>query len=136
MQLTRELAKYQVVPFTFFQANVADSQSAVALKEGTNQVTGITMPFAGEVLAVAANLSAAGTAGTLSVSATVGGTADADTAVAITTQTAKTTLVPRTKAAFNAGDVLGVKVTTNADWDGTTADLVVTVYVALALDGI
>jgi len=136
MLMTRELAKYQVVPFTFFQANVAASQSAVALKEGTNQVTGHTMPFAGEVLAVTANLSAAGTAGTLSVSATVGGTADADTTVAITTQTAKTTIVPRSKCALNAGDLLGVKVTTNGTWDGTTADLVVTVFVALALDGI
>lgn len=136
MQMTRELAKYQVVPFTFFQANVAASQTAVALKDGTNQVTGLTMPFAGEILAVAANLSSAATAGTLTASATIGGTADADTATAITTETAKATTVPRTKAVLNAGDLLGVKITTNSGWDGTTSDLVVTVYVALSLDGI
>lgn len=136
MQITRELAKYQVVPFTFFQANVAASQTAVALKEGTNQVTGISMPFSGEILSVSANLSGAATAGTLTASVTVGGTADADTATAITTETAKVTIVPRTKAAFVAGDLLGVKITTSGTWDGTTADLVVTVYCALALDGI
>lgn len=136
MQITREFAKYQVVPVTFFQANVAASQSAVALKESTNQNTGITMPFAGQVVAVVANLSAAATAGTLTVSATVGGTADTDTATAITTETAKSTVVPRDKTAFVAGDVLGVKITTSGTWDGTTADLTVTVFVALAVEGI
>lgn len=136
MQITRELGRYQLVTYTFFQANVSASQTAVALKEGTNQVTGLTMPFAGEVLAVTANLSAAGTAGTLSVSATVGGTADADTAVAITTETAKATTVLRGRTSFNAGDLLGAKITTSGTWDGTTADLVVTVLVALTLDGI
>ena len=136
MQITRELGKYQVVAHTFFQANVAASQTAVALKEATNQNTGLAMPFAGEVIAVTATLSAAATAGTATVTATIGGTADTDTACAVTTQTGKSTIVPRTKAPFVAGDVLGVKITTTADWDATTADLTVTVLVALALDGI
>lgn len=136
MQITREFAKYQVVPVTFFQANVAASQSAVALKEATNQNTAIVMPFAGQVVAVSANLSAAATAGTLTASVTVGGTADADTATAITTQTEKTTVIPRDKTAFVAGDLIGVKITTTAGWDGTTADLTVTVFVALAVEGI
>lgn len=136
MQITREFAKYQVVPVTFFQANVAASQSAVALKEATNQNTGITMPFAGQIVAVTATLSSAATAGTLTASATVGGTVDADTACAITTETSKVTAVPRDKTAFAAGDLVGVKITTTAGWDGTTADLTVTVFVALAVEGI
>lgn len=136
MQITRELAKYQVIPFQFFQANVAASQTAVALKDSSNQVTGISMPFAGEVIAVSANLSSAATAGTLTASVTIGGTADADTATAITTQTAKSTVIPRGYTSFVAGDLLGVKITSSGTWDGTTADLVVTVLVAVALDGI
>lgn len=136
MQITREFSKYQVVPLTFFQANVAASQTAVALKEGTNQNTAIVMPFAGEVVAVACNLSAAATAGTLTASATVGGTADADTATAITTETAKTSVIPRGKTSFVAGDLIGVKITSSGTWDGTTADLTVTVFVALAVEGV
>ena len=136
MQITRELGKYQVVAHTFFQANVAATQSEVALKEATNQNTGLTMPFSGEVIAVTATLSAAATAGTATVSATIGGTIDTDTSCAVTTQTGKSTIVPRDKATFVAGDVLGVKITTSGTWDATTADLTVTVLVALALDGI
>lgn len=136
MLMTRELGKYQVVPFTFFLANVPASQTDVQLKEATNQVTGITMPFAGQILAITADLSAAATAGTLAIGATVGGTEDADTTLAVTTQTTKYLAVPRDKATFVAGDLLGAEITTSGTWDGTTADLVVTVYVALSLDGI
>lgn len=136
MQITRELGKYQVVPVTFFLANVAATQTDVQLKEATNQVTGVTMPFAGQVIAIAADLSAAATAGTLAIGATVGGTEDADTTITVTTQTSKYLAVPRDKATFNAGDQLGAEITTSGTWDGTTADLVVTVYVALSLDGI
>lgn len=136
MQITRELGKYQVVPVTFFLANVPATQTDVQLKEATNQVTGVTMPFAGQVVAIAADLSAAATAGTLTIGATVGGTEDADTTITVTTQTSKHLAIPRDKATFNAGDLLGAEITTSGTWDGTTADLVVTVYVALSLDGI
>ena len=136
MQITREFAKYQVVPVTFFQANVAASQTAVALKEATNQNTGVVMPFAGQIVAVTCTLSAAATAGTLTASATVGGTVDSDTACAITTETGKVTVVPRDKTSFVAGDLVGVKITSSGTWDGTTADLTVTVFVALAVEGV
>ena len=35
-----------------------------------------------------------------------------------------------------AGDRIGAEITTGGTWDGTTADLVVTVWVLLYLDGI
>jgi hypothetical protein len=136
MQITNELAKGQVVALKFFQANVSASQTDVQIKESSNQVDGLSMPFAGEVLAVCSDLSSAATAGTLSVGATINGTEDSDTTGSITTATAKVVKVPRGKAKFNAGDKLGVEITTSGTWDGTTADLAVVVYVQLDLVGI
>lgn len=136
MQITNELAKGQVIALTFFQANVAASQTDVQIKESSNQVDGLSMPFDGEILAIAADLSAAATAGTLAVGATINGTEDADTTVTFTTQTAKVQKVARGGAKFVAGDKLGVEITSSGTWDGTTADLAVVVYVQLNLVGV
>jgi hypothetical protein len=136
MQITNELAKGQVVAHKFFLANVPASQTDVQLKESAGQVEGVSMPFDGEILAVVADLSAAATAGSLSFGATIGGTEDADTTGSITTQTARSVKVPRGKAKFVAGDALGVEITTSGTWDGTTSDLVVTVYAQLNLVGV
>jgi hypothetical protein len=136
VQITNELAKGQVIALKFFQANVAASQTDVQLKESSGQVEGLSMPFAGEILAICADLSAAGTAGTLSFGATVNGTEDADTTQSITTATAAVAKVARGKASFVAGDKLGVEITTSGTWNGTTADLAVIVYAQLNLAGI
>lgn len=136
MQITRELAKGQVIVHKFFQANVAASQTDVQIKESTNQVDGLSLPFGGEILAITADLSAAATAGTLAIGATINGTEDADTTISISTETAKTAKVARGKAKFVAGDKLGVEITSSGTWDGTTADLVVCVYVQIDLAGV
>lgn len=136
MQITREFAKYQLVPMTFFQANVAASQTNVQLKDATNQAEGLSMPFAGEVVSIAIDTTVAATAGSLTVGVTNGGTEAAATTQTITTATAATKAFPRGTMLFAAGDKLGVEITSSATWDGTTADLVVTVLVALAVEGI
>lgn len=136
MQITRELAKGQVVVHKFFQANVAASQTDVQIKESSGQVDGISIPFDGEILAITADLSAAATAGSLTVGATINGTEDADTTMSITTQTAKVAKVKRGNAKFVAGDKLGVEITSSGAWDGTTADLTVCVYVQVDLVGV
>jgi hypothetical protein len=137
MQITRELAKGQVVCHTFAVANVAASQTDVQINDSSNNVQGISLPFDSEIIAITADLSAAATVGTLSIGATIDGTEDSDTTLAsITTQTARTLRVPRGKARLANGQKLGVEITTSADWNGTTADLVVNVYVALELAGV
>lgn len=136
MQITRELAKGQVVVHKFFLANVPASQTDVQLKESSGQVEGLSLPFDGEILAITADLSAAGSAGTLAVGATIDGTEDTDTTVTFTTQTARSLKVPRGKAKFVAGQKLGVEITSSGTWDGTTADLAVCVYVQLDLVGV
>jgi len=136
MQITREFAKYQLVPVTFAQANVAASQTNVQLKDASGQVEGLSMPFAGEVLSIAIDLTAAATAGSLTVGVTNGGTEAAATTQTITTATAAVKAFPRGTMLFAAGDKLGVEITSSATWDGITADLVVTVLVALAVEGV
>ena len=136
MQITRELSKGQVVALKFFLANVPASQTDVQLKESAGQVDGLSMPFDGEILAICADLSAAASAGTLSVGATINGTEDADTTQSITTATAAVAKVARGKASFVAGDKLGVEITTSGTWNGTTADLAVIVYAQLNVAGV
>ena len=136
MQITREFAKYQLIPLTFAQANVAADQTNVQLKDATGQVEGLSMPFGGEVLSIAIDTSAAATAGSLAVGVTKGGTENASTTQTITTATAAVKAFPRGTMLFSAGDKLGVEITTNSTWDGTTADLAVTVLVALAVEGV
>ncbi len=136
MQITREFAKYQLVTIPFAQTNVAASQTDVQLKDASGQVEGVSMPFAGEVVAIGADLSAAGTAGSLTIGATKGGTENAATTMTITTQSAAVKTLPRGTMRFVAGDKLGVEITTNASWEPITADLVVVLYVALAVEGV
>lgn len=142
MQIEKITSKGQLVPILFMQDNVAASQSNVQLtvsevaSAAGNAVDGVTMPFAGEIIAISADLSAAGSAGSLTVGATVAGTEGSDPTLSITTETSKSDTCPRGTAQFAAGAVIGAEITTDGSWNGTTADLVVTVWVLLNLDGI
>lgn len=139
-QITLDTSKGQLVAYVFGQDALAASQSNVqlptAISEGSQVNAGYTMPFKGEIVAVAAQMSAAGSAGSLTVGATVGGTEDADTTMTITTEVNKSLRVPRGKAPFAAGAELGCEITTDASWNGTSADLVAVVYVLHYLEGV
>jgi hypothetical protein len=139
-QIERIIAKGQLVPLAFGQDALAASQSnvqlPVAIGEASQAVTGYTMPFEGEIVAVTADLSAAGSAGSLTVGPTVGGTEETDPALSITTETTKSDKALRGAATFNAGDVVGAEITTDGSWNGTSADLSVVVWVLLHMEGI
>ena len=140
MQIERIAAKGQLVAYVFGQDALAASQSNVqlpaAVGEASQAVTGYTMPFAGEIVAITADLSSAGSAGSLTGAATIGGTEGADPTLSITTETTKSDVAQRGTAKFVAGDVLGAEITTDGSWNGTTADLAVVVYVLLEMAGI
>ena len=140
MHITHDASKGQLVAFVFGQDAVAASQTDVqlptAIGEGSQAVTGYTMPFAGDVVALAYDLSAAGTTGTFTIGATIGGTEDADTTVTVGTTTTGRKIIQRGACRFAAGDILGAEITTGGTWDGTTADLAVVVYVLLGMEGV
>jgi hypothetical protein len=136
MQITREFSKYQIIPVTFGQANVAASQADVQLKDVTGGVEGVTMAFPGIIVGLTIDLSAASTGGQLTVGVTINGTEVAATTQTITTATAVRAIFDRDAVKFAAGDKLGVEITTNAGWTPETAELAATVLAALAVSGI
>lgn len=142
MQIDRVIAKGQLVPLTFMQDNLAASQSAVALTVAEvtgaagNAVDGYVMPFAGQIIAVSYKTSAAATAGTMTIAPTVAGTAKTDPILSVTTGSSGYDKAARGTVHFDAGAVVGAKVTTTSTWDGTSADLNATVWVLLEVAGI
>jgi hypothetical protein len=132
----------KMIPVTMMQDNVAASQTAVALlvaevaSAANNACDGITMPWAGTIVGVSYQLSAAGSAGTLTIAPTVNGTVTTDPALTVTTGTSGSDTAPRGVATFAAGDRIGAKITTDGSWNGTTADLVVTIFALTEISGV
>ncbi len=142
MQIDRSISKGQLCQLTFMQDNLAASQTDVQLlvsevaSAAANAVDGYVAPFAGEIVAISARLSAAATAGTLTVGPTVGGTEKTDPTLSITTAQSAWDTAIRGTTTFAAGDLIGAEITTGGTWDGTSSDLVVNVWVLLYLDGV
>jgi hypothetical protein len=141
MQINRVLSAWQLVPLYFAQDAVAASQTAVALKttDANNSVAlnvYYTMPFAGEIIGVSSNLDTAGTAGSLTINPNLSGTAVSDPEIAMTTLAYGSDACKRGANAFAKNALVGCKITTSADWDGTSADLQVIVWVLLNVSGI
>jgi hypothetical protein len=142
MLINREIAKGQLVPLTFMQDAVAASQTDVQLlvaevtSAAGNEVDGYVMPFAGEIVAISGRLSAAGSAGTLTIGPTING--DEQTALTQTVTTGQSPYgkVNRETIPFAAGALIGAEITSNGSWNGTSADLGVVVWALLYLEGI
>lgn len=139
-QITLDTSKGQLVPFYFGQDAVAASQTAVqipaVMAEASQVNAGYTVPFSGEIVAISAMLSVAGTAGTFAIGPTIGGAADLDAQLTVGTATNPYVRVPRGKMPFVAGNEIGCEITTSAGWDAITADLQVTVWALVYLAGI
>ena len=124
---TRKI-RYEI-PAYFMQADVAANQAAVALNVlGLAGNTEITLPKGGSIVGISIASNDARTAGTLTVDATINGTATGLQAVldATNTQYHHANQVKDTDT-FSAGDRVGVKITTDAGWLPVTADIVVLV---------
>ncbi len=142
-QITREISKGQLIPYLFAQDAVADSQSAVAMNvmetsatTSTLAVTEYVIPFDFEIVAITIVSDEARTAGTMTVDATIDGTASGLQAVLNGTNTfRKHTTQGRNLDVGAAGSRIGVKLTT-ASWTPVSADVAVVVYALLHLDGI
>jgi hypothetical protein len=138
MQIELGMSKGQLIGLQFGQVNVAASQSNVQLTGAgvSGAADGYVVPFKGEILAVSYALSAAATAGTLTIGPTVNGTEAADPTLSVTTGTGGYDWANRGTLTFAAGDKIGAEITTGATWDATTADLTVVVWVVLDVEGV
>jgi hypothetical protein len=141
-QFEQIAARGQIVPIVFVQDAVAASQTDVQLfiQEVTGgmalAVDGISMPWAGSVVALSVDTSAAASAGSLAVGVTLDGTEQSSTTQTLTTAVAATAVFPQTAVPFVAGQKLGVEITTTAAWNATSADLAVVVYVLADCQGV
>lgn len=134
-RIERIISKGQLVPLEFGQANVVASQTDVQLVG--NQSSGYIMPFAGEIVAVTYCLNANKTAGVLTIGPTIGGTeVSALTVTAANSTAVGRKTVKRRTAAFAAGAEIGAEITTDGSLAPVTAELGVTVWVILSLEGI
>ena len=141
MQIKGYIAKGQVVPLHFMEAAVAASQTnaqMVLVDVGTSPslTDGVVMPFAGAVIGISWLKNAAGTAGSLTIGASIDGTEDADTTITISTAASGSKKVPRGKAKFVADQAIGAEITTDGSWLPESSDLLVSVWVLLYLTGI
>lgn len=141
--IDRGTSKGQLVPLVFGQTDLAatqtDAQLVVAIGEAAQANTDYVMPFNGKIVAVSWQFTAAPTAGTGTVGATVNGTEDADTRSSFVVDSSTTKgrkIVPRGAASFVAGDEIGVELTTDGSFAPITADLSAVVWVLLDVEGI
>lgn len=132
----------KLVGLRFMQDNVAASQTDVqlAVAEVASATTiandGDTMPWAGTIIGVSYQLSAAGSAGTLTIGPTVNGTEQADPTLSVTTGTSGYDTASRGAATFAAGDRIGAEITTDGSWNGTSSDLSVVVWCLVEVTGV
>lgn len=145
MRVDRTIAKGQLVALTFMQDQVGASQTDAQLNVveayggSTLSVidnTEYVMPFAGEIIAISYALTAAATQGTLTIGPTINGTEASALTQTVTTATSGSAKVKRGTIPFTAGQRIGAEISTNSSWNGTSADLLVTVWVLLYLTGI
>lgn len=116
------------------QSNVAASQSAVQLSRyGVSWQAPLILPFAGSVIGLLVGMSAARTAGSLTMQVFLDGSAsglevviDGDNPLTVE-DTAVAGEYP-----FEAGEKVTVRITTSGDWAPTSADVLVMLEVAAA----
>lgn len=137
MRSFRGASKYQIVPLTLAQDNVAANQTTVQMKilevaGAVNNVTGWVLPYSGWVVGISARTSSARTGGTLTADATVNGTATGLQAVIDGTNTQSHYASQQITAddVFSIGDLIGCELTTTAAW-APAADLAVAVWILI-----
>lgn len=124
------------------QDAVASNQSAVALKRievsnaVTNDVVDFVAPWPGTIIDVNLNLNLAGGGGAISVAPTINGTAVTGLSASTTTGSNGYDSATRGAGAFDAGDLIGVDLTTANEWTGSTSDIVAHVGVLFEISGV
>ncbi len=134
--LSEQIAvQYPLSTARFARHTVAAALSASALTvidtnatSGSLNVSGEPMPFGGSIVGLTAALSAAASAGSLILDVTINGVVSGFQ-VLLTTAAIGATIKEYGVTRFNANDLIGIKITTTAAWNGTTSDLLAAVYV-------
>jgi len=138
-QIERIISKGQLVPLLFTQGAVADAQSAAAMSvaDGIAKATEYTIPFDYDIIAISVTSDSARLSGTCTVDATVDGTVTGLQAVLNGTNTLRHhSTQGRGSDGGAAGSRVGVKLTTAGTWTPVAADVIVTVWCLVHLEGV
>lgn len=137
------IAQGQAVQYLFYsEGGVAAGLTDVGLRTLVTTATNpfdifiYEMPFDFEVIAIWGRLSAAATAGTLTISPFIAGVRQTDPELIIEIEDALSDRAPRGGTLGGIGSGLQAGVTTSADWNGTSSDLLVGIICLLHLEGI
>ena len=141
MKIQRYIAKGQVIPLQFMEAALAAAQTdaqmvLVDVGASPSLTDGVVSPFNGAVVGLSFLLDSAGSAGQLDIGASIDGTEVAATTQVVTTAASGYAAFQRDVAKFEAGAELGVEITTDGSWNGTTSDLSVILWVLIELEGV
>ena len=140
MNLRNHASRGQLIMYTFGQdalaANQTDVQLPRTIGEASQAVDSSVAPWYGDIVGIGWTLSAAGSAGAATVGASVDGTENANSTLSLGTATEGYVSIPRGKIPLVPGSNIGVELTTDGSWNGTSSDLVLDVYVLYRLDGI
>jgi hypothetical protein len=134
---------YVLTSLPFGQAQAGASQAAVALKlnvnaatSGSLNITGVPALLAGSIVGITVIMTANKTAGAMSYTPTINGTAITTPASLVAVAMANATKqinvavdAQQAGARFKAGDLLGVKITTDGSYAPTTNDVFVLLHV-------
>src|SRR5690606_6325506 len=136
-QMERIIAKGQLVPLVFVQSSVTNSQSDVALGVAGSAATAYTLPWEFEVIGAAVESSATVSAGEGSLAVLIDGNAALTLSLDSTANTDRDSAVAERGRYVGArGSAVSVEITTDSDFDTSTADILVSVCVLAHLESV
>jgi hypothetical protein len=136
MQIERSMSKGQVVALSFFDDGLTGTAVAMAID---SLVLGVSAPWDGCILAMAADTNAVSThaTGTVTFKPTINTTISTAATCVLTYNTVKNyTRIKREKIRFAAGDVLGVTYAVAGGYGPTSIDGQCTLFVEYDLTGV
>lgn len=135
-QMERIIAKGQLVPLVFYQSSVASSQT-VALGIIGSAVTAYTLPWEFEVVGATVESGATVSAGAGSLAVLIDGNAALTLSLDSTANTDRDSAVAERGRYVGArGSAVSVEITTDSDFDNSSGEIVVTVFVLVHLEGV
>src|SRR5690606_18159644 len=136
-QMERIIAKGQLVPLVFVQSGVTNSQTDVALGIAGYAATAYTLPWEFEVIGAAVESSATVSDGEGSLAVLIDGNAALTLSLDDVTNTDRdSAAAERGRYGGARGSAVSVEITTDADFDISGGDIVVTVFVLGHLEGV
>ena len=136
-QMERIIAKGQLVPLVFYQSSVASSQTDLALGIIGSAVTAYTLPWEFEVVGAAVESSATVSAGAGSLAVLIDGNAGLTLSLDSTVNTDRDSAVAERGRYVGArGSAVSVEITTDSDFNTSSGELAVTVFVLAHLEGV